>query len=919
MCYPGNAPNVCRIRRSHRRRRSFHDSASLCAFISVFWRLSMAWRSARRSTGRLVTSLVLVAVVLAACAPGRVPWSGEPPAAGLITAPPVASVALAPNLHALKGPLPFPFEENRGQAPAELAYLLHAGAVQVGFAAGGPRFHLTQAARCDARAPSDPGARMPGHSSVDDPAACVDGQFTPARGYGLALELVGADDARPAGSVPSDTVVSYFKGTPDQWLVGVPAFQQVAYPEAWPGIDVRYERAETGLEAAYVLAPGADPSQIHLAWHGAEGAQIDEAGALVLTTPLGTLREAAPVAWQDAPNGQRIAVPVRFDLISNGADGTPVEVGFALGAYDPSRPLTIDPIIQYSGWIGGDNLDYASGVAVDASGAAYVAGGTKSAETHGFPVAVGPDLTYNGGFETCPHCGAPMYDAFIAKVKPDGSGLVYAGYIGGSGNDFANGVAVDNSGAAYVAGSTGSSQATFPVLVGPDLTYNGSGSFIPDDGFVVKVKPDGTGLVYAGYTGGEALDLAIDASGAAYFITPITVKKVMPDGSGFVYTLALTGATLYGIDVDASGAAYVAGQADASFPAAVGPDLTFNGGASDGFVAKLKTDGTGFIYAGFIGGIGNDSAYDVAVDAAGAAYVTGSARSAETSFPVLVGPDLTYNGGGTDTDAFITKVKPDGTGLLYSGYIGGTGDDVGLGVTVDSSGVAYVVGTAASPTGFPTLNGPSSTFGGGLYDTFVATVKSDGAALLSSGFIGGIFQETPGGIAIRSDGTIYIAGDSPSPDFPVKGGPDLTYNGNPGDAFVVQLVTATPTITPTATVTPTVTPTPIGSCSPRPNVRVTTSPSGTGVLTVTIQAGTGGISRLDVGTRAPGLVNASVSVSGGPSNATAPFSFSPSGSPSTVQLTITSQNRNAATTVGLVVADGCGDWPTFVGGGPRSF
>ena len=215
--------------------------------------------------------------------------------------------------------------------------------------------------------------------------------------------------------------------------------------------------------------------------------------------------------------------------------------------------------------------------------------------------------------------------------------LVYAGFIGGSGSDFGRGIAVDSSGNAYVTGYTTSTEATFPVTVGPDLTFNGG-----TDAFVAKVNAAGTALLYAGYIGGSGDDVG------------------------------------NGIAVDSSGNAYVTGQTDsteATFPVTVGPDLTYNGGISDAFVAKVNAAGTALLYAGYIGGSGVDYGYGIAVDSSGNAYVTGYSESTQATFPVTIGPDLTQNGG---ADAFVAKVNAAGTALLYAGYIGGSDVDSGL-------------------------------------------------------------------------------------------------------------------------------------------------------------------------------------------------------------------------------------------------
>jgi hypothetical protein len=259
--------------------------------------------------------------------------------------------------------------------------------------------------------------------------------------------------------------------------------------------------------------------------------------------------------------------------------------------------------------------------------------------------------------------------------------LVYCGYIGGDGWDEGYGIAVDGGGNAYVTGRSESSQATFPVTVGPDVTFNGGNL----DAFVAKVNASGT-LVYCGYIGGSGDDLG------------------------------------YRIAVDGSGNAYVSGYTSSdqtTFPVTVGPDVTFNGGNYDAFVAKVNASGT-LVYCGYIGGSGDDLGYGIAVDGSGHAYVSGVTYSSETTFPVTVGPDLTYNGSG---DAFVAKVNRAGTALLYCGYLGGSGDDSGLGIAVDGSGNAYVSGyTSSDQTTFPVTVGPDVTFNGGNHDAFVAKV-----------------------------------------------------------------------------------------------------------------------------------------------------------------------------------------------------
>ncbi|MEK7752986.1 MAG: SBBP repeat-containing protein, partial [Acidobacteriota bacterium] len=488
--------------------------------------------------------------------------------------------------------------------------------------------------------------------------------------------------------------------------------------------------------------------------------------------------------------------------------------GFRVGPYDRSRPLVLDPsMFVYAGYIGGSGLDIGFGIAVDAAGNAYVTGYTLSTEAT-FPVAVGPDLTYNGDS-----------DAFVAKVNAAGTALVYAGYIGGSGTDEGRGIALDAAGNAYVTGWTVSSEATFPVTVGPDLTHNGNA-----DAFVAKVNAPGTALLYAGYIGGSqpeyAYGIAVDAAGNAYATGytnstqatfPVAVgpdltynggdwdafvAKVNAAGTALVYAGYIGGSIVeygYGIAVDAAGNAYVTGgttSIEASFPVTVGPDLTYNGGF-DAFVAKVSAAGTALVYAGYIGGSNSDWGTAIAVDAAGNAYLAGMTGSTEATFPVTVRPDPTHNGG--YWDAFVAKVNAAGTALVYAGYIGGSSDDYGYGMAVDAAGNAYVTGfTGSSEATFPVMVGPDLTYNGGSYDVFAAKVNAAGTALTYAGYIGGSGLDEGLGIAVDAAGNAYVTGYTTSTEgtFPKTVGPDLTYNGGYYDAFVAKIAGPMVTLNP---------------------------------------------------------------------------------------------------------------------------
>jgi hypothetical protein len=737
-------------------------------------------------------------------------YVGAQPASALAPAPIPAAFTqapLAPPLSKDPGPIerarileslgrmPLYFVENRGQMDLQVAYYVQGSDKTIYFAPDGVTFALT--------VPPDMSA-------------------APALGsrWVVRLEFVGANpESRPVGEERTAAVISYFKGPQEEWHAGLATYSRIVYRDLWPGIDLVYYGTADRLKYEFIVQPGADPGQIRLAYHGATGVELTGDGQLQVTTPAGGFADDAPLAYQEMA-GQRVPVAMAYALEDIAPDGPEQPsrraYGFALGAYDSAATLVLDPaILVYCGYIGGSSNDSGTGIAVDGDGNAYVTGSTESSE-YTFPAAGGPDLTWNGSS-----------DAFVVKVRADGTGLVWAGYIGSVHPESGSGIAVDDEGNVYITGSLISNLAyqPFPAIVGPDLTYNGG-----SDAFVVKVRADGTALVYAGYIGGGDDDwgngIAVDAAGNAY-VTGYTlsdqatfpvavgpdlthnggvqdafVVKVRADGTGLVYAGYIGGSGYdegEDIAVDDAGCAYVTGSTqstEATFPVTVGPDLTYNGaGYSDAFVAKVRADGTGLVYAGFIGGSRADFGHGIDVDGAGNAYITGATDSSEATFPVTVGPDLTFNG---DRDVFVAKVWADGTSLAYAGYIGGAAAEEGNDIAVDGSGNAYVTGFTYLSYGapFPVSDGPDLTYNGGSTDAFVAKVRFDGGGLVYAGYIGGDGWDFGQGIAVDGAGSAYVIGRATSTDatFPVKEGPELRFGGGYDDAFVAKIaVVSTPT------------------------------------------------------------------------------------------------------------------------------
>jgi len=712
------------------------------------------------------------------------------------------------------GKMPLYFIPNQGQMDAQVAYYLQGKDKTIYFTSEGLTYVLSERSAGEEIAGKTASVK---ERLLINPAERELRSRRDERRFAVKLDFVGANaDVRPLGEEKTGAVISYFKGKPEEWKAGLPTYSRIVYKDLWPGIDVTYYGTVDKMKYEFIVHPGSDPSLIRLAYRGASTVEVNGEGRLEVRTPAGGFADDRPVGYQEI-NGDRVDVALRYlleeqSVIKPGPGGEEAVTKsyvyrFEVGDYDRTKPLVLDPaVFVYCGYIGGSDDDYGYGIAVDGSGNAYVTGSTWSDEAT-FPVNVGPDLTFNG---------YPS-DAFVAKVNASGTALVYCGYIGGSGDDRGYGIAVDGSGKACITGRTSSTEDSFPVIGGPDLTHNGG-----RDAFVAKVNASGTALVYCGYIGGLSDDdgrgIAVDGTGNAYitgytssdqFTFPVIggpdlthngwddafVAKVNASGTALVYCGYIGGSDPdvgRGIAVDGSGNAYVTGDTDsaqATFPVKVGPDLTQYGDYQDAFVAKVNASGTTLVYCGYIGGSDYDYGYGIAVDGSGNAYVTGFTESTQTTFPVKVGPDLTHNGG--YGDVFVAKVNASGTALVYCGYIGGSDYDSGNGIAVDGSGNAYVTGvTDSTEATFPVIGGPDPTYNSGSDDAFVAKINASGSGLVYCGYLGGSGEDKGNGIAVDSSGNAYVTGstdatEAPSP-FPVKVGPDLTRNGWQ-DAFVAKI------------------------------------------------------------------------------------------------------------------------------------
>lgn len=612
------------------------------------------------------------------------------------------------------------------------------------------------------------------------------------------FEFAGARTVTAKGEARLATGVNYFLGSErTQWRTGVPTYQRVVYRGLYPGVDVVYYGSEGRLEYDLQVAPGADLGAVQLEARNQRGFIAADGGLRI-----GAMELRQPVAYQMV-NGKRQAVAVRYVAAAQG------RFKLAAGHYDHTQTLVVDPVLVFSTLLGGTSFNQANAVAVDASGAAYVAGYTLSTD---FPTAGG--LT--------PNAPNGDFDAFVAKVAADGKTLVYATYLGGALEDRATGIAVDASGDAFVTGFTLS--ANFPVVGGVQTANKGS-----FDGFVAKLNPAGNALTYSTYLGGTQDDkpsgIAVDTTGDA-LITGITtspdyptsatapqtallggqaafVTALNPAGSAVLYSTYIGGHALVngvetgvtaanGIAVDASGNAYVAGSTNATtgFPVTAGALEVTNQGGIDAFVAMVQRSGTRFQYVTYLGGSKKDEANAITVDLNGDAYVAGDTSSSDLFIKAGLNNASSFQQAlSGSNDAFVTELNNSGSALVFGTYLDGQQTSRANGIALDITGNVYVVGSTTS-TQFPVTSNAQQATPGKASDAFFTKFDSIGQTQLYSTFLGGIANDFANGVALDAGGDVLVVGATSSSDFPVTQGSFQTTVNSPSDAFVAKFASA---------------------------------------------------------------------------------------------------------------------------------
>jgi uncharacterized protein (TIGR03437 family) len=636
---------------------------------------------------------------------------------------------------------------------------------------------------------------------------------------GATLHFSGANaEPNAFGVDPLAERHNYFHGSVSQ--TDIPTFQRVRYSGLYKDIDCLFYGDQKGLEFDFEVAAGADPNKIRLRWSEAKSVRLDANGELVIETAAGELRLRKPTVYQER-DGRRTLVAGGYRMAVNG------EIRFSLGRYDRTLPLVIDPVI----FALDQNLITVNAMAGDGAGNLYLTGQTGSSV---LPTTVGAvQPAYGGGTCVATSIGPggssdfPCPDAFVIKLDATGQ-IAYATYLGGNGYDGGAVIAADSSGNAYVGGFTfaGTTPNNFPTT--PNAPFPKPSTNPNGDGFLTKLNPAGSQLVYSTYVPALPISgIAADGQGNTYFVGSVNpgvsftvtagafqttrsstngamtgvVGKLNSAGSALVYATYLGGSgaqemgdRAMAIAVDASGDAYVAGFAGSTnFPTAPGAYLTTLPALGGIYVTEIAPTGASLIYSTFLGpedasdnGIVSPGAQNmtIRVDSQGNAIVLAATVSPE--FPVTAGafqstgPSAAWASPAGAGQTALAKLNPTGSALVYSTYITGGGS-----LDIDSAGNAYVAGTASY--GFPTTAGAYQACShGGSSDVF-ATEFAPNGTLLGATYLGGSGADAATSVVAASAGSVDIAGTTNSPDFPT-----IVENPIPNLAFVASILINNP-------------------------------------------------------------------------------------------------------------------------------
>jgi hypothetical protein len=523
----------------------------------------------------------------------------------------------------------------------------------------------------------------------------------------ISIQFLNAGEVKPIGIKETSFQSNFFLGERGTYT-DVSSFSEIIYHNLWPGINLRYYHSENGLKYEFEVEPGAQPDTIKMRYGGQKSIQTTP-DSISIVTESTNLHDTGLYVYQE----DGVHIPANFVQYS------PNLIGFTVAKYDESQKLVIDPLL-YSTYLGGPGTDYGYSIEIGPQGNLFVTGRTNSVN---FPLL----NAYNGTLQGT--------DCFVIKLNRTGNGIIYSTFVGGSGGDVAQSIAIDDLGRAYVTGYTTSTD--FPSVYPYDDTYNGGDR----DCFVFRLNSTGNGLDYSTYVGGSDTD----------------------DG--------------YALAIDDSYCVYVAGITDGGLPTKNAFDSTYNGGR-DCFLFSLNATGNGLNFSTYIGGSGYDRTPSVTVNPRGEIYVSGTTGS--DNFPLYRTIDGIRNG----DDCFLTGFHEDGSSLIISTFFGGAFIDIAWDITSDSDGYVYITG-ATSSDDFPTVSAYQSLHSGSQ-DVFVIKIDAIGRQILYSTFLGGYESDAGLAIAVDRRNYAYISGYTGSYNFAPSNSDNSTYQGNL-DAFLAVL------------------------------------------------------------------------------------------------------------------------------------
>ena len=614
----------------------------------------------------------------------------------------------------------------------------------------------------------------------------------------LHYEFENGNRPDPKGIDPLDHTTSFFYGNdPDSWVEGAYNFMSARYEDIWDGIDLEFNLKDETAKYQFILDSGASKNDIMIRLRGHERYSIS-GDDLIIELEGGTVvaDSGLKAFYRDDPNE---GVEVGFDMISEDL------IGFQVYDWDRSRSLVIDPLLEYSTYIGGSETEWDGRMELDDSGNVYITGTTFSSD---FPITPGAYLTqYQNG------------DAFVMKMDPKYSRLIYSTYIGGSSAEYGLDIALDDDGSVFLMGNTLSED--FPTTEG---AYDRNLSDYMDI-YVLKLNSTGSGLIYSTYFGStgrdSGVDIELDGDGNAVVTAravsedyPVTedaydstfnggwddigIFKLNSTGESLIYSTMIGGrgfdypveSILIGDDL-----LYVSGCSNSSdLPTTSGSyDPTYNVPTNkirgNTFVICFNLSSSGLEFSTFVGiGYANGIAMDNNLNI----YVTGYTTS--SGFPVTPSAfNRTLRG---KTDGFVYKLKGDGSGLFYSTLLGGSKEESCTAIAVNSTGTAFVTGGTSSQD-FPTTKGALRT-NSLVGDMFVTTITPPGNEIGYSTYLGGTSQDKPCDISVVSENRSLLYGETSSSDFPVTNGSYQTFLGGRSDLFISKLDCQRVLLPPTA-------------------------------------------------------------------------------------------------------------------------